>query len=297
MEVGITDVVVEDPRDFEELMDKKQSYDWDYVDEDLVASMSEVPKVTIYLEDTDENRKQMEYVLETYADMSPSHFHNIKELSTTGTEMRNDLMVPAIKEVNYETFTPVVKDTNSPIFNEVDISEIPTLDGYYGVKIKPGASVALSGKYTPIYAEWKYGLGTVGTFACDLNGTWSNEFINSEVGQAIVNNIVASLFPQESIKPTDIDAEWTGDNYTTNLSIYTDVAEGEFIEVTVTSPGVDGFDPTAQVFTAGAADGYSRLVFGVTNPGIHEILIQKKTAEGEVLSEKLIYKSLAYSKE
>ena len=37
MEVGITDVVVEDPRDFEELMDKKQSYDWDYVDEDLVA--------------------------------------------------------------------------------------------------------------------------------------------------------------------------------------------------------------------------------------------------------------------
>ena len=39
MEVGITDVVVEDPRDFEELMDKKQSYDWDYVDEELVASM------------------------------------------------------------------------------------------------------------------------------------------------------------------------------------------------------------------------------------------------------------------
>ena len=56
MEVGITDVVVEDPRDFEELMDKKQSYDWDYVDEDLVASMSEVPKVTIYLEDREENR-------------------------------------------------------------------------------------------------------------------------------------------------------------------------------------------------------------------------------------------------
>ena len=62
MEVGITDVVVEDPRDFEELMDKKQSYDWDYVDEDLAASMRDVPKVTIYLEDTETNRKQIHHV-------------------------------------------------------------------------------------------------------------------------------------------------------------------------------------------------------------------------------------------
>ena len=62
MDIGITDVVVEDPRDFEELMDKKQSYDWDYVDEELVASMSDVPKVTIYLEDTEENRGQIQNV-------------------------------------------------------------------------------------------------------------------------------------------------------------------------------------------------------------------------------------------
>ncbi|MBR5315949.1 MAG: 50S ribosomal protein L11 methyltransferase [Firmicutes bacterium] len=62
MEVGITDVVVEDPRDFEDLMDKKHSYDWDYVDDELVASMGDVPKVTIYLEDTEENRKQIQNV-------------------------------------------------------------------------------------------------------------------------------------------------------------------------------------------------------------------------------------------
>ena len=44
MEVGITDVVVEDPRDFEELMDKKQSYDWDYVEDELINKMNDVPK-------------------------------------------------------------------------------------------------------------------------------------------------------------------------------------------------------------------------------------------------------------
>lgn len=72
MDIGITDVVVEDPRDFEELMDKKQSYDWDYVDEELVASMSDVPKVTIYLEDTEENRGQIKNVETIIANLKSS---------------------------------------------------------------------------------------------------------------------------------------------------------------------------------------------------------------------------------
>lgn len=57
MAMGITDTVVEDPRDIEELMDKKQTYDWDYLDDSIVEKMKDNPKVKIYLEDTTENRK------------------------------------------------------------------------------------------------------------------------------------------------------------------------------------------------------------------------------------------------
>lgn len=54
--IGITDTVVEDPRDIEDLMDKKQTYDWDYLDDEVIAKLQDAPKVTVYLEDTEENR-------------------------------------------------------------------------------------------------------------------------------------------------------------------------------------------------------------------------------------------------
>lgn len=56
MNLGITDTVVEDPRDIEDLMDKKQTYDWDYLDDEIIEKMKDKPKVTVYFEDTEENR-------------------------------------------------------------------------------------------------------------------------------------------------------------------------------------------------------------------------------------------------
>ena len=56
LNLGITDTVVEDPRDIEDLMDKKQTYDWDYLDDSIMDKMQACPKVTVYLEDSEENR-------------------------------------------------------------------------------------------------------------------------------------------------------------------------------------------------------------------------------------------------
>jgi hypothetical protein len=39
------------------------------------------------------------------------------------------------------------------------------------------------------------------------------------------------------------------------------------------------------------------MVFGVTTPGMHEILVQRKSADGTVIAEQVIYKPLSYSKE
>ncbi len=60
--IGITDTVVEDPRDIEDLMEKKQTYDWDYLDDEVIAKLQDAPKVTVYLEDTEENRGQISAV-------------------------------------------------------------------------------------------------------------------------------------------------------------------------------------------------------------------------------------------
>lgn len=251
--------------------------------------------------------RNMKDVLVDFAGMTEDNFHDVKDVEDTPSVMYDDLQVKEIKETNYEQFDIKVNSPSSPIFAGIELegSYIPvdednnlTLDGFYGVKLKEGATVLLSGKYTPLYAEWQFGKGKVGTFACDLTGAWSADFINSDIGTKIVSNIVKTLYPKESIKPMTIDAEWEGDNFTTQLSIFTELAEGEYIEATITSPLAEGeSEPKVQVLTAGAADGYSRMVFGVTTPGMHEILVQKKSADGTVVAEQLIYKPLSYSKE
>lgn len=251
--------------------------------------------------------RNMKDLLVEYAGMTEDNFHDVKDVEDTPGVMYDDLNVKEIKETNYEEFDIKVNVTSSPIFNGVELkgSYIPvdeetnlTLDGFYGVKLKNDATAILSGQYTPLYAEWQYGKGKVGTFACDLNGAWSSEFINSEEGVKIINNIVKSLYPKERVKPMEIDAEWSGNNYTTQLSIFTDLGEGEYIEATITSPIAEGeLEPKVQVLTAGAADGYTRMEFGVTTPGMHTILIQRKSADGTVIAEQLIYKPLSYSKE
>ena len=139
MEVGITDVVVEDPRDFEELMDKKQSYDWDYVDEDLVASMSEVPKVTIYLEDTEENRKQIHNV--------EAIIENLKSAVASGLYGEGADFGALTLDVKFDDDTEW-KDKWKEFFKPARISDNivvkPTwetydnVDGYKVIEIDPG---------------------------------------------------------------------------------------------------------------------------------------------------------------
>ena len=60
MEVGITDAVVEDPADIDDLLDKKNEYDWDYVDESVLELRDRQPQVTVYMNDDEDGRAAAE---------------------------------------------------------------------------------------------------------------------------------------------------------------------------------------------------------------------------------------------
>ena len=235
-------------------------------------------------------QRTMEELLETSGN-DKERFHNFTSTDYSGIPgmMRDDLNTPLIEDVNYEPFIPTISATGS-VTNGISQDDMPTLDGYYGVKKKEGATVYLMGTYTPIYTQWDYGKGRVGTFACDLNGTWSADFLASDTGKALLNNIIYALFPTESVRATDIDATYTGDNYTTNLSIFTELGEGESIKVTVLAQ-----DGTEEVYLPGAS--YSRMTFPIKSVGLNTILIQKLDAAGEEISSKTLYKTLSYSAE
>ncbi|MBQ9070201.1 MAG: VWA domain-containing protein [Clostridia bacterium] len=240
----------------------------------------------------------MKYILETYAatetnGVGADNYHDVKKISDTPQAMREDLQVPEIKDVNYETFTPTIKTHNS-VVNGIKNSDIPSLDGFYGTKLKDGAEAVLMGEFVPIYAQWKFGKGTVGSFMCDLNGTWSSQFLSDEVGKTLVNNMVSALFPTESVRTTDIDLSLKEENYSNRLNIYTDVAEGELIEVVIDPTFADAEPMTLH---PSAEDGFGRVSFVITKPGVYEITVNKKAADGRLISTNTTYKAFSYSKE
>lgn len=57
MGIGIDSLEVGDPRDIEDLMNKKNEYDWDYVDSKVMAQADSEPYVSFYLSDDEEGRR------------------------------------------------------------------------------------------------------------------------------------------------------------------------------------------------------------------------------------------------
>lgn len=57
LDLGIQETVVEDPNDIDEILEKKNSYDWDFLDPKVLALRDEEAKVKVYLEDKSENHE------------------------------------------------------------------------------------------------------------------------------------------------------------------------------------------------------------------------------------------------
>lgn len=212
--------------------------------------------------------------------------------------LREDLSMPEIKDMVHEEFTPVIVNTASSVVSGISQKDMPTLGGFYGTKKKDDAEVILIGEYdVPIYAQWQFGAGMVGSFMCDLEASsWSAQFMASDTGQRIIANIIAALLPTSNIDPQDIDVTMTENNYSTQLNIYTEMEETQRIDVTVTSTDADG-NVTVTPYSANAATGFSRLVLTIKEPGVHEILVEKKNEDGTVYSSLTVYKAFSYSAE
>ncbi|MBQ3322983.1 MAG: 50S ribosomal protein L11 methyltransferase [Firmicutes bacterium] len=57
MGYGVESVSVDDPADLDTIMDKENPYEWDYIDESLNRHPDREPVLSVWLDDTDENRE------------------------------------------------------------------------------------------------------------------------------------------------------------------------------------------------------------------------------------------------
>ncbi|MBQ9015439.1 MAG: 50S ribosomal protein L11 methyltransferase [Firmicutes bacterium] len=62
MRNGITAISVDDPEDLQDILDKKNEYGWDYIDDALKNRRQRDAQVRVYLDDTDEGRRQLQHL-------------------------------------------------------------------------------------------------------------------------------------------------------------------------------------------------------------------------------------------
>lgn len=263
-------------------------------------------------------------------------------------EMYNDLRAKQVEETVNEPFAPIVKSPTSSVFSGVeyginqdagsggsgsgsdDDKEKDERDafrmrvklgGFYGVKKKDGAETLLTGEYdvTPLYAQWKFGAGTVGSFMCDLTGlvrwdgspSWSAEFMADANGKKLILNIIDNLMPLEDISPAAYEYQLTERNYTNTLRVYANLENGETLEAKLVclSGGAEDYSVSlnensdgADVYVItpfGKSNQYSRCEFIVKKAGVYKILLTKRNADGEEIAHQTVelYKTFAFSEE
>ncbi len=237
-------------------------------------------------------------------------------------EMREDLNAPQITEFKYQEFAPVVNDARSPLFHNVEYGMMGenklqmdvTLSGFFGVKKRESAEVLLVGDYgVPIYAQWKYGKGMVGSFLCDLDGSassWSTQFMADANGRQFLYNVIANLMPTEDLRPGEIRLELEEGNYINRVNVFTTLNEGQYIQGKILpASGGESEEGCSMNEDTGATAGvyvtdflteqnrFSRCDFVIKQSGIYKILIEKYNADGNLQATAEIYKAFSYSEE
>lgn len=243
-----------------------------------------------------ENALQLKTACETDGG---GRFYDVSDTTKLIALMREELNVKEIKEVEQREFTPRIND-HTPVVAGITQEEMPTLGGFYGTKLKEGASAPLVGDYVPIYAQWKHGEGQVGSFLCDLTGIdWSARFMSSAVGKQLLYNIIDGLFPTRDIDDRGIDLYLKEENYTTEVSVFLSEQpkEGQTVSVTLSSSPADGSAEEAQTITKAAGEDLGRLDFVTRKAGLYAITVSVADSDGSTVSFCTIYLAFSYSKE
>lgn len=93
-----------------------------------------------------------------------------------------------------------------------EISALPILKGYVGTTAKSRADIILvSPEDEPILSSWQYGLGKTVAFTTDVGGAWTEEFVQSEEGVLLLQNMVGYILNTQLEQDIQITATLEGE--------------------------------------------------------------------------------------
>ena len=223
------------------------------------------------------------------AERGGGRFYSVVKESELKRIMVEETTTAAGHYYNEVEFIPTIVSHTSAVSG---ITSLPKLGGFYGSRIKDGATMVLGYEGSPVYAEWSCGLGRVGSFMCDLYGDWSQEFLTSDSGIRFINNTVSGLLSKGSESlGSDISVEFTDENFTRRAIIKAQLSGGEALVAQIVSP--DG--QTAAVKLEQLTGNTFAGTFTTDTAGIYSLRITR-VGNGET-HEYTVYTAFSYSKE
>lgn len=122
---GIYDSVVNDPRDVRDLLEKKNSYDWDYVDESVLELENARPSVVLYIDDESEFKDSIHGII-----------NEIKD-KMTSTEVATNIVCDDDWKDKWKEYFKPTKVTDKLIVKPT-WEEYQAKDGEIVIEIDPG---------------------------------------------------------------------------------------------------------------------------------------------------------------
>ena len=145
--------------------------------------------------------------------------------------------------------------------------------------MKNGAIAILKGPYNvPIYAQWNYGKGIVGSFMCDLNGTLSKNLLSNDNGVFLLNKIISGAFSMSNVQMPEknIHLETPSEIVTFKAKLN----EGEQLELILK----DSNNSVIETIILTKNDDLEKVIsFTVPQTGEYKLVCVKKDAVGEIV--------------
>jgi len=230
-------------------------------------------------------------IMSQLATLGGGRFYQVTNISELPTVMKEETDASQINYTNTGTFNLSIANYSQVLSG---VTTLPTIKGYISTAIKNGASnVLYTDENMPVYAEWNYGLGRVGSFTTDLNGTWSSELYATTDGTTLIKNVVSSLLPSDNASSgLAITTSSTGTQSTVTVAT-SDTTGSKTIEATIISP--DGTTVTKALTVL--KPGTYTSTFETSKVGLYTIMVQQFNEDGSVYDYAQTALAVSYSPE
>lgn len=231
-------------------------------------------------------------IMQVIAETGGGNYYNASSVNDLPDIMVEEA-VAAIDSYRQTGIFPISVASYSTLLGGLEAENLPAVSGYMTTFLKTGAEQYLTvNGGEPLYVQWEYGTGKVGSFTADLRGSDSKELYTSEDGRQLIKNMLSAVIRSDGTV-TALQVEATKGNNTATVDITTELVGKESLAVTVLSP--DGSEQVIE--TSLTIGGTYQGELDISQPGVYTITVTRLAADGSLLDFAQKYLAASYSAE